>query len=274
MGDLDRRIRQVATLVDDAGRLATQLQGHRREVRRRLGRNLSPDRGGAGEEQVVERQRGKARGERRIAEDHAELLLIEMVVHQLGDQLAGPGREFAGLEHHPVSGRERGGSGCESQLNRIIPWRDDPHHPQRLALDVGGGRLQVDRRGHFDRFHPPRQVGVQVAEQAAQHEEIRHLGHTARPYTEIGLHRRAHRVAVPFDQAAQAFQPVTPKRQRHLHLGPAGLVLGIEYRMHGQGFLCHANDDRTPALARLERGLHGWRPAPVHARLRRWLPVL
>ena len=257
VGNLDSGVIEVAGLVDDAGRLAAELQRHRRQVGGGFGSDLAPDGGGAGEEQVVERQAGEPGGQRGVALDHAELVGIEGFVHQTRHQFRGARREFAGLEHDAVACRQRGGRRRQGQLHRIVPRRDDAHNAQRLPLDIGGGGLEVDRCGHLDRLDPARQVLVQVADEAAQQEQVGHLGEVARAHAKVGLHRVAQGLAVAVDEPAQAPKAVAPQGQGHVDLGAAGLVLGVKEGVHGQGkrVLGHADDDRTGTPRRLEQDL-------------------
>ncbi len=234
MHDLVGDGRQIGRAVDDAGRLAAQLQrGGRQVARGRLG-HPAAHRRGPGEEQVVEGQRGKLGRHVGPPQEDGKLVGGKALVHQLRHQGRSVRRQFAGLEHDAVAGGQGHQRRPQRQLDRVIPWRDHAHHAQRLALDACLGRLQVDGRGHPLRLHPARQMAAQLTDHRAQHEQVGHLRQIRRPHPEVRLHRIAQCLGVVLDECAHALKPVPPDRQGNIHLEAAGLVLGVETGAQGE----------------------------------------
>ena len=175
MRDLEGCVLHVAVAVDDAWRLAAQLQRGGREVLRRSLGHLAPDSRRAGKDQVIEGQRCEQGCQVGIALHHAELVGGEKLRHQRCQLRRSVGREFTGFEHDPVACCQRGDGRGQRQLHRIVPRRNHAHHAQGLAGNPGRGGLQHQGRGHFLGLHPAPEVAQGVRQQAAQHKKVCHL---------------------------------------------------------------------------------------------------
>ena len=134
-GRLDRIIRG-----DDGRRLAAKFEGHRSQVRCRRGHDLASDLGRAGEEKVIERQRGKARGQLRAAEDGRHAFLRKYLGQQVAQQRRGARRVFGGFQHHVVAGGDRRNQRNQGQVDRVVPRRNDADDTQRALLHLGARR--------------------------------------------------------------------------------------------------------------------------------------
>ncbi len=97
---LIQAIRRAATSRSASGEhddrtLATQLEGHRRQGRRRGGHDLAADLGAPpGEQRVVEALRQQILGDRRVALDHTDGLGVEVLRNQARNQRRGGRREL------------------------------------------------------------------------------------------------------------------------------------------------------------------------------------
>ncbi|MNZ69421.1 hypothetical protein D3C78_877190 [compost metagenome] len=246
MGNLERGIGHVAILGDQAGGLAAQLQRGRRQVHRG-GLGHAPAHGrGAGEHQVIEGQARELGRHIDIALHHAELVGREKLRHQRRQLGRGVGREFAGLEHHAVARGQRRDGRRQGQLQGIVPGRNHAHHTQRLALYARPRGQQVQRRAHFLRLHPARELAQTLIEQIAQHKEIRHFGQTRRTHAEIGLHRRRQHRPMLLQHLAHTQQSLAAHQQRHIHLSAAGLVLDFKQAMEIGRNHAHSQNGKHP----------------------------
>ena len=223
--DLERRVVHVAIGIDDARRLAAQLQRGRREVRGRRLRDLAAHLRGAGEHQMIERQRCHEGRNRRIALHHAHLVGRKELRNQRRELRRSVRREFARLDDHAIASSERVDGRPQRQLHRVVPWRDDAHHTERLRLHVGARRHQIQRRARAARLHPLGELLEHMRELCAQHEEIGHFGETLRTHAKVRLHRSRQHGRVFFDEFLQPEQTLAAHQQGHLHLRPAGLAL-------------------------------------------------
>ena len=126
--------RSAAVLIGPSGpmmarRLAAELQRHRRQVARAAitERPVWP----AGEQQVIERQRGNAG-----PQPPASPKNISFSGGSTGRERDQQAREMGGvlrhLDHRPVAGGEDRGQRRERQVERKVPRHDHADHAQRL----------------------------------------------------------------------------------------------------------------------------------------------
>ena len=146
--------------ADDRRRLAAQFQRHRREVGRGGTHHVMADGGGAGEQQVVERQRRKRLGDLGVAGDHADLVGVEMRVHQLGEQRREARRVLAHLDHCAVAGGQGVDQRADGQEQRVVPRHDDADHAQRLRPQFGPRRQKQQVGQAPARLHPAPALGA------------------------------------------------------------------------------------------------------------------
>ncbi len=138
MHALRHRLLQIGVVEDDVGRLAAQLLRHALDG---IGRGLRHRDTGA--RRTRERHHIDARMRRhRLA--HRRAVAIDEIehaggnarfVHDLGEQIAAHGRDFAGLQHHRAPGGQRGRDFAGDLVDRPVPRRDQSAHADRLAND-------------------------------------------------------------------------------------------------------------------------------------------
>lgn len=116
---------------------------------------------------MVKRQTRKLAGHLCIALHHSKLIGCKKLANHMCQLGRSVRRELTGLEHHAVASGHGGNGGAQSQLQRIVPGRDDAYHPQRLALDARRGRQQVQWCPDPARLHPACQVSQGMGQHGA-----------------------------------------------------------------------------------------------------------
>ena len=152
-GELDIRRR-----IDDDRAFAAQLQRHGSEV---FGGGLHhhlADGDGAGEEDVIELlfQQGAVLGA--AAFDHGDVFRRERLPQHFGDGGGGGGRVGRGLDHGAVARGNGPHQRRKTELDGIVPRREDERHAIRLRGDEAAGVELRQRRGHAALLHPAAQV--------------------------------------------------------------------------------------------------------------------
>ena len=228
------RLRDVRRAPHHDGRLAAQLQRHRREVVGGGMQDVPRDAGRAGEQQMVERHFGERLARLRPARDEGQLRGIEIAPRQLRHQRRDHRRIFAGLHHRAIARREDAGERAHHQLHRKVPRRDDPHHPLGLIFDAPAPAQQPQREQH----RPAR--------------GLRPVGHPLQcmlqwPYRrgDVGDHRLvpaamaeilaqgiAQLPGIVRDHRDCAPQSVAARVERYRQLGHEGCALGVEQVAH------------------------------------------
>ena len=93
----------IAFRPNDGGRFSAEFQCHRRQVFGSRAHHVAPNSGGTGKQQVIERQRRKRLCDRGIAIDDRNVIRTEILRRQFCKQFTCARREFAHLDHHPVT---------------------------------------------------------------------------------------------------------------------------------------------------------------------------
>ena len=140
MNDAADGARQRGILADDAGRLAAELQRHRRQI---LGGGLhdeAADRRRAGIEKMIERQSRERLADIGPADDRRDLLGRKQAGEKFGQKFRRARRQLRGFQHHPVAGGERRDERHDGEIEGIIPRADDADDADRLIEDAGAGR--------------------------------------------------------------------------------------------------------------------------------------
>ena len=171
-----------------------------------------PHRGRAGEEQVVERQRGKCLRHVRRAGDHDHVVGMEIARHQRGEQGRETRGEFAHLQHHAVARGQRIDQRPHGEVQRVIPRHDDAHHAPRLRpqLDARGQEQYAGQTASWR--HPAPSVAQRMADRREAGEQLQQVGFLRWPAAEIGVDGGRQRRAMVMQQRAQRAQPARPHR--------------------------------------------------------------
>ena len=113
---------------------------------------MGRDRGAAGEDQVVEWQRGECRSHVRAAEDDRKFLFVKAAGNQFRKQCRCARRQLRRLEHGAVACGEGTRQWAEGERDGKIPRADDANHAERLVFDarLGAGKGGRPRFG----LHP------------------------------------------------------------------------------------------------------------------------
>ena len=205
--DAFHRVVQPRAGADDGRRLAAQLQRHRGEIGRGRAHHVVTDRGGAGEQQVVERQRRERLRHVRVAGHHPHFVGLEILRHLLGEQCREAWRELAHLHHRAVAGDQRVDQRADRQVQRIVPRHDDADHAARLRPQLGARRQEQPVGQAPARLHPAPAVGQRMADRREAGEELQQLGLFARATAEIGMDGLDHALAILAQQRLQRAQP-------------------------------------------------------------------
>jgi hypothetical protein len=204
-----REARDVRALVEHGGRLAAELERHRREVARSGLRHAPPHCSRPGEEQVIERQSAECLADGCVALDHGELVCGEALRDARGQQCGRGRRELARLEQHAVAGRKRGDDRCERELHGIVPRTDDAHRSARLPHDPRPARPQPQRRRDPQRAHPARDVTARVPRLGCYDVELGEARLVRGAVAEIAVDRRDP-CSLVVENADETRQPITP----------------------------------------------------------------
>ncbi len=173
-----------------------------------------PIRGRAGEDQVVERERGKSLGDLILDAGDDHFGRVEFRRDHLFQQRREPRRQLARLDHHPVAGGERPDRRRQRELERIIPGRDDADDAERLRDQVVFRRPELQRGRNAPRRHPCLQVLGGVLDLREQKQRFGDRGLDCRAVAEIGQDRLLEACLVLGDRRAQPLQQVQTLIQR------------------------------------------------------------
>ena len=227
-GEARRYRGEVAGRIEDRRRFAAQLQGHRRQVLRcRLGHHSS-DGGGAGEEQVVERQFGESLAGLGIADHYRHFVLGEELGHDALQQFGKSRRQLRRLDHDPVAGGDGRYRGRDGQLIGVVPGRDDAHHAQRLAHQAVAGGEVLHGGGHAPRLHPALEMALRMADGPADQNEFGHLRFVGRTVAEVGADRLDDLRRMLFAHRREPGQAIPAHCERRIHLPGKGRSLAFQ----------------------------------------------
>src|SRR6516165_9940443 len=126
--------------------------------------------------QMVEGETSELRAHFLVSENGCYLVSGKERAEELGDELRRAGREFRGLQHHPIARGKRGDERHDRKLKRIVPRADDSDDADRLIENSRPSRLQLKAYRDAPWPHPVRQVPHRVADRAANNE---HFGEQA-----------------------------------------------------------------------------------------------
>lgn len=153
-GDTPRGDLEIGVLGDDDGRLATELEDHRRELRGGGGHDLAAHLGAAGVQGEIETLREQTLGELGIAFGDHDGLRVEVVRNQPGEQRGRGGGQFRRFDHGTIPGGHCRDERTERQIHRVVPRCDDQDHSHRLVLHPAERGKLVERQGLRSRKHP------------------------------------------------------------------------------------------------------------------------
>ena len=252
--DAFHRVFEARAGADDRRRLAAQLQRHRGEVGRGRAHHVVADRGGAGEQQVVERQRGERLRHHGIAGHHPHLVGLEVARHLFGEQRREARRELAHLQHRAIAGGQCVDQRTDGQIQRVVPRHDDADHAARLRPQLGA-RGQEQQVGEAPpRLHPAPAVAERVTDRRQAGKNLQQVGLLGRPLAEVGVDCRGEGLALLAQQRfqrAQTRRALCPARHRVARLRVAqALQVGGQRIAVGHGVLriSHATP-RQPCAA-------------------------
>jgi hypothetical protein len=232
---LDRRL-EARARADDGRRLAAELQRHRRQVGRGRAHHLVADRGGAGEQQVVERQRGERLRHRRVAGDHLHLVVAEVLRGLFGEQRREARRVLAHLDHHAVAGGQRIHQRAHREIERVVPRHHDADHAARLRQQRGARGQEQPVGQRAPRLHPAAAVAQRVAHRGQAGEDFQQVGLFRRAPAEVGIDGHGEGLALLAQhrlERAQATRAHAPVGQRFTRLGTAQVGKGgVEVGAH------------------------------------------
>ncbi|MNZ98098.1 hypothetical protein D3C78_1173720 [compost metagenome] len=243
MHDALRGVGQVVVGQHHGRRLAAELQGHRRQVGGGGTHDDTADARRAGEDDVIERQRGEHAGVFQLAADQGYFVLAEHLGQQAPQDFVGARVELGHLEHHPVARGEGADQPGDADVDREVPRRDDPDHalglvfhPQAVALEQQFGRARAG-------LHPAAQVPEGVVDVQYATQQVEKPGVDAGAVAEIGAHSLDDGVLVAAQLRAQRAQSGFAFGQRGIGFGAERLTLVGEQASHTQGrcFLNHAS---------------------------------
>ena len=159
----------VSALADNDRALAAQLQRDRHQIFGGGAHYVPPDRGGPGEDHVVEGEGGESLAHIRPAQHHGDLLIGKgLGDHGFQEGRAGGG-DFRRLDHCAVARRQNAGHGGEGQVERKVPGADQPDHALGLVAQLGLGAEQAQNAGRGGPLlgpHPTGRMGLCVLQRA------------------------------------------------------------------------------------------------------------
>jgi len=167
-------------VIDDAGALATELEGDGREVLGRRAHDDAPDVAVARVEDVVEALLEQLRRLGHAALDDLHGAAVEVLGHELRDQLGCGGRDLGGLDQRAAAGGQSANQRREGELEGVVPGRDDQGDAQRLGAHAALAGLIDQRRGYALGLHPTREVLLHVDDVVRHERHLRRVGLEAR----------------------------------------------------------------------------------------------
>ena len=133
-------------MVDEARRLAAELQRDRREVFGRFMHDHFAYLYTSGEEDIIELLLQQTLVFSSSALHHGDILGRERLADEFGDDLGGGRRVSRRLEDHGVTRCNSANEGFEREEHRVVPRRHNQHHAIRVLLnhrlrrEIGEGR--------------------------------------------------------------------------------------------------------------------------------------
>ena len=140
--------------MDDHRVLAAELEDRRRQVLRGGLVDDLADAGAPGEEDEVPVLREQRRRFGNGTLDHGERLWIEVLGHQLAEQLGRGDGDLRWLDHGGVARCYGRDEWADREHERLVPRADDQRHAERIVAHLQVPRLEQERRVGMLRLHP------------------------------------------------------------------------------------------------------------------------
>ena len=222
------RLIQIGIFQNQRGRFAAQFQRERGEVGSRRLHHQAADGGGAGEKQMVKRQRGKSRSHIRAALHNGQLIGGKIVRHGIGQPAAERGRMLRGFYHGAVAGGKGADQRADAEKKRIIPRRNHAHHAHRLRHNAVFRRPERPRHRRLARPHPALAVAQRMADALERGHHFQQIGFVAAAPAEIGADGGLYGFAVRVQHIGKLLQTLLPQRPRHFDMAARSLVKQLE----------------------------------------------
>ncbi|MNI47526.1 hypothetical protein D3C73_1020520 [compost metagenome] len=194
---------------------------------RRRRHHLAADRGGTGEHEMVQRQRGHCRCNIGPALHHRHAIGREHAGQQIGQERAGARCVLGRLQQHMVAGGNRSGQRHQRQRDRVVPRRDHPDHAQRRRPQLRAGWPKLPACRRMTRLRPASQVAAQVIDGRQHAHAIGQFRFDMGAVAEVLGNGRSHFVHALLQRLAQAAQVGFALVQRRT-LGLPGAAQGVQ----------------------------------------------
>ena len=215
---------EVGGRMQDRRRLAAQFQRDRRQVRRGGGHDLAPDACRAGKDQMIPRQGAEFPRHLDTPGDDGHRAAGKGVGDQRRQRLGRPRREFRGLHHDAVAGRQRIDRRTQRQQHGIIPRSDHADHTQRLIFPERPRRQQKRRAGHPPPPHPAAQIAARMGDLVVQGHQFQQPRLGPRPPAKVAVDGSDQRGLVRADRRGQPRQRLAPVPQVLARSGRGGAL--------------------------------------------------
>ena len=221
---------EIRRAADQHRTLAAELQGHRDEVLGRGGHHATTHRGGAGEQQMIERQVGECLGHVGTAGHHGHLRRVEVFAHQLPHESAQRRRQFGRLDHAAITRGEDPRQRAEGERDRKVPGAYDADDAERLIRDLGAHSGRACRQADALRFrsHPAPQVAARMFERHDRGQYIREPRQRRGPAAEVSGNRVADLRLMRDQQVDRAIQAIRTHPRGGYTFGPECRPLDLE----------------------------------------------
>ena len=208
--DAQRRVGHRVVARDHRRRLAAEFQRHRGQVLRRGAHDDLADRRRAGEDDVVEGQRGEDVRVDQFLADHRHQVFAEDLAEQRLEHRVGRRRHLRHLDHHAVACGQRGDQRAHRQVDREVPRHDHADHALGLVQDLHAVAEEQQLGRALAGFHPALQVRDRVVGFEHRTQQVQHLRFGRGAEAEVGAHRFGQQVLVALRLALQRAQPLEP----------------------------------------------------------------
>jgi hypothetical protein len=231
---------EVCVGKNESGRLAAELEGHRRQVAGRGDGNPAADRSGAGEKQVIEGQSRECLADVRAACHDGELVGGKSSSDHAFEQGGSSRRQLARLEQDAIACGKRRHRGQQRELHRIVPWTDHADHSDRLAHDPASAGMKIERRRNAARPDPAAQIAPRMPDAGEHHEQLRESRLLRGTNAEIRGDRADELLFIGLDHRAEPFEPVAARRDRRIALSFESHALRGEQRTQAVAVAAHS----------------------------------
>ena len=181
---------------------------------------------------MVKGQRGERLSNLHAARHNGHLFRVEVLGDHLLQQLGEGRRQLRRLQHRPVARREGIHQRRKGEVQRIVPGRDDPDHPQRFVPHPRLARLKVDADVPFLRLHPPGQVLLRMAHGAERRHQLHQLRLDPRARAEVAGDRVGEPVGILPNHGRYPVKTMKAKLQLGRRMVARSPMLRLERRAH------------------------------------------